>query len=111
MKLFRKYLIFLGILIVLSPLGLIIPDYFNAGDAWGEWSVKTIKQKTGHEPEGMKKTAELYKAPIPDYSMGKEDDPLSKQSINYILSGLIGTGIILLLTFGTTKLMSRKATE
>jgi cobalt/nickel transport protein len=111
MKTYKKYIIFLGILVVLSPLGLILPDYFKAGDAWGEWSVESVKEQTGHEPDGMKKTAEVYNAPIPDYNMGKEDDPLSKLSVSYIVSGLIGTGIILLLTFGTTKLMSRKATE
>ena len=111
MKPYKKYLIFIGILIVLSPLGLIIPDYFKAGDAWGEWSVESVKQQTGKEPAGMKKTAEAYSAPIPDYNLGKENDAISKRSINYIISGLIGTGIILLLTFGTTKLISRKASE
>jgi cobalt/nickel transport protein len=111
MKTYKKYIIFLGILVVLSPLGLILPDYFKAGDAWGEWSVESVKQQTGQEPEGMKRTSEVYSAPIPDYNMGKEDDPLSKISASYIISGLIGTGIILLITFGTSKLVSRKATE
>ena len=108
MKTQKKYIIFIGILIVLCPLGLILPHYFKAGEAWGEWSVETVKQQTGHAPEGMKKTAAIYSAPIPDYSLGKKDDSLSKQSINYIISGLIGTGIILLITFSITKLMSLK---
>lgn len=108
MKTQKKYIIFIGILIILCPLGLIVPHYFKAGEAWGEWSVESVKQQTGHEPEGMKKTAAVYSAPIPDYSMGKKDDSLSNQSINYIISGLIGTGIILLITFSITKLMSLK---
>jgi cobalt/nickel transport protein len=111
MKPYKKYLIFIGILIILSPLGLIIPDYFKANGAWGEWSIESVKSQTGHVPEGMKKTAEIYSAPIPDYNMGKKDDAISKRSINYIISGLIGTGIILLLTFGMTKLLTKKATE
>jgi cobalt/nickel transport protein len=109
MKQYKKYIIFIGILIVLSPLGLILPDYFKAGDAWGEWSVESVKEQTGHEPEGMKKDAAIYAAPVPDYNLGKEDDSLSKLSVSYIISGLIGTGIILLLTFGTSKIMSRKS--
>jgi cobalt/nickel transport protein len=111
MKSYKKYLIFLGILVVLSPLGLILPDYFKAGDAWGEWSVESVKKQTGHEPAGMKKAAEIYSAPIPDYNPGKEDDPLSKLSVGYIISGLIGTGIILLVTFGVNKIISPKTTE
>jgi len=111
MKPCQKYIIFIGILLVLCPLGLILPHYFKAGDAWGEWSVESVKQQTGHEPEGMKKTANLFSAPIPDYSMGKENDPLSKRSLNYIISGLIGTGIILIITFGVSKLMPLKKEE
>lgn len=111
MNLYKKYSIFIGILLVLCPLGILLPGYFKAGNAWGEWSVESIKQQTGHEPEGMKKTAALYSAPIHDYSLGKEDDPLSKRSFNYIISGLIGTGIIVLITFGITKLMPQKQEE
>jgi cobalt/nickel transport protein len=108
---YRKYYIFLGILIVLSPLGLLLPDFFKAGDAWGEWSVETVKELTGHEPEGMKKDAVLYSAPIPDYNPGKEDDSLSKKSVGYILSGIVGVGVIIVLTFGATKLFKHKQTE
>ncbi len=111
MKSYKKYILFIGILIILSPIGLILPDLFNAGDAWGEWSVETVKEETGTEPAGMKKDAEIFKAPIPDYNLGKEDDSLSKLSVNYIISGLIGTGIILILTFGAIKIISRKHAE
>lgn len=111
MKTQKKYIIFIGILIVLSPLGLIIPDLFKAGDAWGEWSVDKVKEQTGIEPDGMKKDAAIYKAPVADYKLGKENDSLPKQSVSYIISGLIGTGIILILTFGAIKLMSRKQSE
>lgn len=111
MKSYKKYLIFLGILILLSPLGIILPKYFKASGAWGEWSVESVKQQTGRIPQGMKKTAEIYSAPIPDYNMGKENDKISKRSINYIISGLVGTGIILIITFGMTKLFTRKPIE
>ena len=111
MKPYKKYSIFIGILLVLCPLGVLLPYYFNSGAAWGEWTVESIKQQTGHEPAGMKKTAAVFSAPIPDYSLGKKEDPLSKRSFNYIISGLIGTGIIVLITVGITKLMPQKQDE
>lgn len=111
MKTYKKYILFFGILILLSPLGLILPDIFQAGDAWGEWSVETVKEETGIEPEGMKKDAEIFNAPIPDYNIGNEDSSLPVLSMNYIISGIIGTGIILILTFGMKKIVSRKQTE
>jgi cobalt/nickel transport protein len=111
MKQYKKYIIFIGILIVLSPIGLFLPDYFKAGDAWGEWSVESVKEQTGHEPEGMKKNSEIYRAPVPDYNLGKENDSLSKLSVSYIISGLIGAGIVFLLTFGISKLLFRKSEE
>jgi hypothetical protein len=110
-KKYKKYLIFLAILAVLSPLGIILPKYFNAGDAWGEWSLETVKEQTGYEPEGMKKDANIYEAPVADYHPGKESDSLPRKSVGYILSGILGTVIILSLTFGISKLVKRKAKE
>jgi cobalt/nickel transport protein len=108
MKTYKKYLIFLAVLIVLCPLGLIVPNLFKAGDAWGEWSVESVKEQTGKEPAGMAKTATIYDAPVPDYNLGKEEDSMVKLSASYIISGLIGTGIILILTFASVKLMSHR---
>ena len=98
-------------MVVLSPLGLILPNMFKAGNAWGEWSVKSVKEQTGIEPSGMKKTATIYKAPVSEYNLGKENNSLAKQSLSYIISGLIGTCIILILTFGASKLISRNKAE
>lgn len=111
MKTYKKYIIFLGILAVLSPLGIYLPEILNGKEAWGEWSLETVKEQTGIEPEGMKKDAELYHAPLPDYNMGKENTSLSSVSVQYVISGLIGAGIIFILTFMTVKLISRKKSE
>jgi hypothetical protein len=111
MKSFKKYIIVIVILILLSPLGLILPALFKSGDAWGEFSVETVKEQTGIEPKGMKKDASLYSAPVSDYNLGKEDDSLTKRSINYVISGVIGTGIILIFTFGIVKITSHKKKE
>lgn len=107
----KKILVFLGILIIISPLGIIIPKYFQSGDAWGEWNVEQVKEKTGYAPKGMKKDAALYSAPVSDYNTGNEKDSLLKQSTSYILSGVLGVGIILMATFGASKLIKRKQSK
>lgn len=108
MRIYKKWMIFLGILIILSPLGLILPEYFGAGDAWGEWSIESVKEQISYEPEGMKKESALYQAPLPDYHSGNENDNLTNKSATYILSAVIGVGIILLLTFGMNKWVKHK---
>lgn len=55
MKTVTKLWIGLGILAVVSPLGLILPEYFKAGDAWGEWGTDTIKDLVGYTPVGLEK--------------------------------------------------------
>ena len=37
MKIITKLWIGMIVLICLSPLGLLIPEHFKAGAAWGEW--------------------------------------------------------------------------
>lgn len=107
MKEHKKLLIIILILIILSPLGLILPELLNAGDAWGEWSIETVEQLIGYQPQGMKKLVDIYKAPIPDYSFTEKETSLFKNSIAYIISGIIGCGIILFITFITQKLLSK----
>ena len=111
MKKHKKILIVLGIMLLLSPLGIYLPEWFNGGDAWGEWSIETIKEDTGIEPEGMKKDADLYNSPVPDYKLGEEENSLPKLSVSYIVSGIIGVGIILIITFVTTKIISHKKSD
>jgi len=104
----KKYWIFLALLAVLSPVGIFLPHWFNAGDAWGEWGIETVRQHVGYEPAMMKETAEIYQAPVPDYNFFAEEAPLAKQAIAYIVSAFLGIGIILLLTFGLQKISKSK---
>ena len=41
---FRRLWVRIGILILLSPLGIILPDIFKSGGAWGEWGQKGLKR-------------------------------------------------------------------
>ena len=66
----KRLWIGLIILAFLSPLGIILPEMFKAGDAWGEWSTETLQKVLGYVPEGLRKYSDIWKAPMPDYSFG-----------------------------------------
>lgn len=97
------------ILILLSPLGLILPEYFKAGDAWGEWGIDTIKELVGYTPQGLEKVSSLWNAPIPDYSFkGWEEKGLGSLSFAYIASAAIGIIITACAVLLIGKLLTRK---
>jgi len=111
MKLSKKYVLFLAVLVLLTPIGILLPHYCKSNGAWGEWSVDTVAKLTGYAPEGMKKQADSYSAPIADYDLGKPSGSLARQSFTYILSGVIGVAIIVFFTFAATKLIKKKQSE
>lgn len=86
----KKLWIGLLILALLTPLGVILPEKFKAGGAWGEWGPEELKRLIGYVPEGLKRLADLWKAPVPDYHFGGEGASMAVQIISYIASGLIG---------------------
>jgi len=105
----KKLWLGLIVLALLSPVGIIIPDKVKAGSAWGEWGTDEIQKMVGFVPQGMKKLADLWKPPMPDYSFqGWEEKGLSMQSIGYVISAIVGIGIISALTLIFGKVVSRK---
>jgi cobalt/nickel transport protein len=93
MKLTAKLWIGIAVLIVLSPLGLLLPEHFKAGSAWGE----------------SPKLSSLWQAPIPDYAFkGWEEKGLPALSFAYIISAAIGILIVVLLVLIIGKVLSRK---
>ncbi|MCX5667999.1 MAG: PDGLE domain-containing protein [Candidatus Omnitrophica bacterium] len=94
MKVTTKLWIGLAILIILSPIGLILPEHFKAGSAWGEWGADEMQKLAGYIPQGLEKLAGLWNAPIPDYAFkGWEEKGLLRLSFAYIISAIIGIGI------------------
>jgi len=109
MKLITKFWIGIGVLIILSPLGLIIPDHFKAGDAWGEWDASKMKELVGYIPKGLEKLSDLWKAPMPDYAFkGWEEKGLSHLSFAYIVSAILGITIITIVVLLLGKFLSKK---
>ena len=95
MTLAKKLWIGIAALMALSPLGLILPDYFKAGSAWGEWGLDEIQNMTGYVPQGFQRLSERWKAPLPDYAFpGWEGKDLLHLSFAYIISAGVGIAII-----------------
>lgn len=105
----KKLWIGLAALIVLSPLGLIIPARFGAGSAWGEWSADELDKMVGYAPDGMSGIADLWHAPMPDYALkGQESAPLQTLSLSYVLSAAVGVAVVVTLTLLLGRMLARR---
>jgi len=109
MKTITKLWVYMAVLIILTPIGLIIPEHFKAGSAWGEWGAEEIQKLIGYVPRGFEKLSSLWNAPMPDYAFkGWEGKPLAKLSLAYIVSALVGIGLVGAIILLITKLLSGK---
>jgi hypothetical protein len=106
-KLQKKILFVLLFLAVLTPAGIFLPMLFNAGDAWGEWSAQTVKEFIGYVPAGLEKYTGTWKAPVTDYTMNSHDPSVVHQSGYYIVSGIIGAMLTMIITLFISKLIIR----
>ncbi len=106
----RPLLIVLALLMVLSPLGLLA-----AGTAWGEWGAgdftdpamrQQIEIASGQAPpaqapKGLERLSTLWNAPLSGYAPAF----ISSAELGYILSAVVGTGLIILAFFLISWLM------
>jgi hypothetical protein len=107
MKMTKKLWLGIGLLVLLSPLGIIIPKWFGAGGAWGEWGLGEIEKAAGFVPEGMKRIATRWKAPLPDYALPAAGKGLAVESFGYILSAVIGIALVAGVMYIIAKLLGR----
>ena len=109
MKTITKLWILVSILALLAPLGLVIPEHFKAGAAWGEWGIEEVKGLVGYIPAGLAKVATLWNSPVPDYAFkGWEDKPLSALSAAYVISAMLGIAVTIGVIFLLGKFLSKK---
>lgn len=102
MKTVTKLGLGVAVLAVLSPIGLLLPDLFKAGSAWGEWGSDEIGKLVGYVPAGLEKLSSLWSAALPDYAFsGWESRGLGSLSFAYVFSAIVGialcSGLALLL--------------
>lgn len=96
-------------LILLSPLGLLLPDHFKAGAAWGEWGAEEIRSMVGYIPQGLEKFSALWKAPLPDYVFkGWEEKGLGALGIAYVFSALVGAAVTVGFVLLLGKVLAKK---
>lgn len=109
MKSYRPLWIALFVMAAGSPVGLYLPDLLQAGAAWGEWSVEQVTSMIGYTPSGMRKLAELWAAPVPDYALpGQGQAPFAHRSLTYIASALVGIGACGATMYGLTRWLMHK---
>lgn len=104
----KKLWIGLVIMALLTPIGVILPQKFNAEDAWGEWGADTLEKLLGYVPEGLKKLTDLWKAPIADYNLGSENSPFIVQVLSYVVSGILGIAIVGFVIYIISRLLVKK---
>lgn len=104
----KKLWIGLIIMAILSPIGILLPERFNAGDAWGEWGTDTLEKLLGYVPEGLKRLADIWKAPIADYNLGSESSPIIIQVVSYVVSGILGIAIVGFVIYIISRLLIKK---
>ncbi len=85
---FRRLLLPLAVLVLLTPLGLIA-----SGTAWGEWGLGQIKEQLGFVPAGMARFADRWPSLFPDYSLPWAGGRFGEVA-GYVLSGVIGLVLI-----------------
>lgn len=102
MKTTTKLWIGLGILVILTPLGLLAK-----GTPWGEWASEELKAMLGFVPEGLKGLENIWSALMKGYNLPGWDSPL-KSALGYILSAILGVGLVVAVSFLFGKLLSSK---
>jgi hypothetical protein len=109
MKITTKLWIGIGVLIALSPLGVLLPKYFQAGDAWGEWGTEGIKELAGYVPQGLEKLSRLWSAPIPGYAFkGWEEKSLPHLSLAHIVSAVAGIAVTVIAVLLIGRMLTKK---
>ena len=89
----RKILYFLLLLCFLTPVGILLPMVFHTGDAWGEWSARTIHDLLGFVPKGLAKYSGVWNAPLRDYAANLHDKSVVHQTGYYLVSAVAGTTV------------------
>ncbi len=103
MKLSSRLDLGVGILALLTPLGMLIPRAAHSGSAWGEWSVEEAAKLAGYCPEGLRRLSGIWHAPLPNYTLGSAEGAHA-----YLVSGLAGAAAVILAAFLIARILGRK---
>ncbi len=104
----KKLWLSIGILVLLSPLGVIIPALFGARGAWGEWSLEEVRRLVGYVPAGMEKIGGIWRSPMPNYTVPGQGTGIAHLSLGYLAAAVIGAGAAAGLAYLIAKLIGRR---
>ncbi len=108
MSTITKMWIGVAVLALISPVGIILPERLKAGSAWGEWGNDEVEKMVGYVPQGMKRLAEIWQSPLPDYDLkGWDSMGLGMQSLGYIISALAGIVIVVAIVIFMGKIAAK----
>ncbi|MBI3989155.1 MAG: cobalamin biosynthesis protein [candidate division NC10 bacterium] len=102
MKSLWKLWIGLGLLILLTPLGLLA-----RGTTWGEWAGGELKKMLGFIPEGLATLENFWKAKLAGYTLPGWNSPVLS-ALGYLLSAAVGVGVVIGLMFLLGRFLSTK---
>ncbi len=97
----------LGVLVVLTPLGLLAP-----GGADFEWGAEELQGMVGYIPSGLSRLQSLWPmAPMPGYQLpgGYGEASFWQQAPAYLLSAVLGVGLIFALFLAARIALARRA--
>jgi hypothetical protein len=94
---YKKLIIWLALLILLTPLGIMTQN-----PAWGEWSEEELSSMIGFVPIGIKEGS-FFNAPFAEYVFA----PLGKVG-GYIFSALIGSILVIFIFYALKKVSNAK---
>ena len=94
----------LGMLVVLTPLGMLAP-----GGAEFEWGRDEMRSMVGYLPAGLAQLGDAWRfAPLAGYQLPGSGDLWVHQASGYLLSALVGVGLIFSFFFVARIALSRR---
>ncbi|MCG6553809.1 MAG: hypothetical protein L7F77_15910 [Candidatus Magnetominusculus sp. LBB02] len=99
----RTLWIGLAIMAFLVPLGIVVPQVFGSGGAWGEWDAATLGQMLGFLPDGLRRYAGMWNAPFGDYDIVM----VRSRPLSYLAAGVIGGAIVGAAVYILSKFLSK----
>ncbi|MEI7473893.1 MAG: cobalamin biosynthesis protein [bacterium] len=87
---YKKLRLIVFLLIIISPLGVILPELIKNNGTWGEWGNDELYRMIGYLPHGINKLSSSWSSVFPDYSLTSTQHGLVGKSIEYYTSAVIG---------------------
>jgi cobalt/nickel transport protein len=104
-KEYRKLWIGLGLLILISPFGLLLPELAKAGGAWGEWGNEELRSMLGYVPAQLGSLQGSWKAFFQGYSIPGMQKTWQAKLV-YLICGAIGAIVIVAVCLALGKWLS-----